>query len=412
MADLQRYLTENGVQIRYNLVTRKREILVDDIVDADDDQASGRQVASTLDWKELDSQHVNSIYCRFCLATGLTTHPNELYTIIESDFYPQYHPLRDYLDRLPAWDGTTDPIDRLASTVHVGGCEQELHNRYFKKWFVGMVAAWCDDAVVNHEILTYIGAQGKYKTTFMTHLLPPSLAEYFAMKTFRGKADKDDRLSLTELALVDLDDMDSLNPVEVSQLNALVTDPAVNLRPVYARYAVRRHHIASFCATGNNPRFLTDLTGNRRWLPFRIVSIDSPYEHPFDYESIYAQAYALYRSGFAYWLNDEENTEIAQHNRQFEELTAEEELIHTYLRVPGESETGEFVTTTRIIELIGHSIRTPLDKRKVGRAMGRLGFEQRHTRKANGWNVVFLTGDEIKQQQRLDALRSSTSPQV
>ncbi len=395
VADIQQFFTDNNVCIRYNVVTRKREILIDDNADGDEN------------WRELESKHVNSLYCRLCLTTGLTSHPNELYNIIESDFYPEYHPLRDYVSGLPEWDGR-DYIDELASMVHVEGCTQEMHNRYFKKWMVAMVAAWCDDRVVNHEILAYIGAQGKYKTTFMTHLLPPVLADYFAMKNFRGKADKDDRLALTELALVDLDDMDSLKPTEVEQLKALVTDPAMNLRPVYERYAVRRKHIASFCATGNNPRFLTDLSGNRRWLPFRIASIDSPFTHHYPYEGIYAQAYHLWQTGFRYWLDEADEAELALHHRQFEELTIEEELIYTYLRVPGENETGEFLTTTRIIELIGHSIRTPLDKRKVGRAMARMGFEQRHTRKANGWNVVILTGDEIKQQQRLDALKSDT----
>ena len=395
VADTQQFFTHNNACMRYNVVTRKREIQVN----VNDDENVNEN------WKDLESQHVNSLYCRLCLATGLTSNPNDLYNVIESDFYPEYHPLRDYLDGLPEWDGR-DYIDELASMVHVEGCTQEMHNRYFKMWMVAMVAAWCDDRAVNHEILAYIGAQGKYKTTFMTHLLPPVLADYFAMKTFRGKADKDDRLALTELALVDLDDMDSLKPAEVEQLKALVTDPEVNLRPVYERYAVRRKHIASFCATGNNPRFLTDLTGNRRWLPFRIAGIDSPFAHEYPYGGIYAQAYHLWRTGFRYWLDEADDAELALHHRQFEELTIEEELIYTYLRVPGENETGEFLTTTRIIELIGHSIHAPLDKRKVGRAMARMGFEQRHTRKANGWNVIILTGDEIKQQQRLDALKS------
>ncbi|MBQ3239220.1 MAG: hypothetical protein IJA98_09205 [Bacteroidaceae bacterium] len=412
VADIQRFLTDSDVCIRYNVVTRKREILIDVDDNVNVNQPSGGQSLSsstltlTLNWKELESKHVNSLYCRLCLTTGLTSHPNELYNVIESDFYPEYHPLRDYLGGLPEWDGH-DYIDELASMVHVEGCTQEMHNRYFKMWMVAMVAAWCDDRAVNHEILAYIGAQGKYKTTFMTHLLPPVLADYFAMKNFRGKADKDDRLALTELALVDLDDMDSLKPTEVEQLKALVTDPAVNLRPVYERYAVRRKHIASFCATGNNPRFLTDLSGNRRWLPFRIAGIDSPFTHDYPYEGIYAQAYHLWQTGFRYWLDEADDAELALHHRQFEELTIEEELIYTYLRVPGENETGEFLTTTRIIELIGHSIRTPLDKRKVGRAMARMGFTGKKTMKANGWNVIVLTGDDIKNRQRLDALNSS-----
>lgn len=355
---------------------------------------------------ELTDDHVNSLYCRFCLSTGLTTRPKEFNTIIESDFYPTYNPLHEYLEHLPAWDGVTDHIDRLASMVHVTGCTQEMHNRFFKKWIVAMVAAWMDESVTNHEILTYIGPQGRYKTTFMTRLLPPVLGEYFATKTFKGRMDKDDRLALTELALIDLEELDVMNASEVNQLKALVTDPSVNLRPVYARYTVRRAHIASFCGTGNNPRFLTDLTGHRRWLPFMIEAIDSPYDHPFDYEGIYAQAYALYRNGFRYWFDDEENAELERHNRQFEEPCIEEELIRTYLRKPYGEERGEFLTATRIIELVGGAVRVTLSPKRIAIAMQRLGYEQRRVLNTHGWNVVILTGDQIKEQQRMDAHRS------
>ena len=411
VADIQRFLTESGVRVRYNVITRKREM-----APLLSPQGGKTPTAMTEllplggGWAgavELTDDHVNSLYCRFCLSTGLTTRPKEFNTIIESDFYPTYNPLHEYLEHLPAWDGVTDHIDRLASMVHVTGCTQEMHNRFFKKWMVAMVAAWMDETVTNHEILTYIGPQGRYKTTFMTRLLPPVLGEYFATKTFKGRMDKDDRLALTELALIDLEELDVMNASEVNQLKALVTDPSVNLRPVYARYTVRRAHIASFCGTGNNPRFLTDLTGHRRWLPFMIEAIDSPYEHPFYYEGIYAQAYALYREGFRYWFTDEENAELEQHNRQFEEPCIEEELIRTYLRKPYGEETGEFLTATRIIELVGTSVRVSLSPKRIAMAMLRLGYEQRRVMNTRGWNVAILTGDQIKEQQRMDAHRSS-----
>ena len=451
VADIQRFLTESGVRVRYNVITRKREVetpsnlpLYGEALQTSLQNNScehpegalhrggrreGTSVATTRDlslqrslaceyqrtegvcwgeasFTELTDDHVNSLYCRFCLSTGLTTRPKEFNTIIESDFYPTYNPLHEYLENLPAWDGVTDHIDRLASMVHVTGCTQEMHNRFFKKWIVAMVAAWMDETVTNHEILTYIGPQGRYKTTFMTRLLPPVLGEYFATKTFKGRMDKDDRLALTELALIDLEELDVMNASEVNQLKALVTDPSVNLRPVYARYTVRRAHIASFCGTGNNPRFLTDLTGHRRWLPFMIEAIDSPYDHPFDYEGIYAQAYALYRNGFRYWFDDEENAELERHNRQFEEPCIEEELIRTYLRKPYGEERGEFLTATRIIELVGGAVRVTLSPKRIAIAMQRLGYEQRRVLNTRGWNVVILTGDQIKEQQRMDAHRS------
>ncbi|MBQ3239139.1 MAG: hypothetical protein IJA98_08795, partial [Bacteroidaceae bacterium] len=166
VADIQRFLTESGVRVRYNVITRKREVET-----PSNSPSMGRTQASLYEknapvtpsiegggqgggsaFTELTDDHVNSLYCRFCLSTGLTTRPKEFNTIIESDFYPTYNPLHEYLEHLPAWDGVTDHIDRLASMVHVTGCTQDMHNRFFKKWIVAMVAAWMDESVTNHEI--------------------------------------------------------------------------------------------------------------------------------------------------------------------------------------------------------------------------------------------------------------------
>ena len=354
---------------------------------------------------ELTDQHVNSLYCRFCLDTGRQAKISDFYIIIESDFYPEYHPLREYLESLPAWNGI-DYIDQVASMVHVAGCTQEMHNRFFKQWLVAMVAAWLEPDKTNHEILTYIGPQGIYKSTFVRHLLPTELSGYFSTKNFAGRMSKDDRLELTEMALISLEELDSLQSAELNQLKAITTDPMVNERAAFARYKERRAHIASFCGTGNNPRFLTDLTDNRRWLPFLVRDIDSPWTHPMPYDGMYSQAYTLYRTGFRYWFDADDNAELQRHNRQFEEPCMEEELIATYLRVPYGDEVGEFLTATRIIELIGGAVKRPLSAKKVALCMNRLGFEARRIRNVRGWNVVILTGNDIKEHQRLNAHRS------
>ena len=408
--DIQDWLRGNDIRIRHNVITRKREMapLLS--------PQGGKTPTSMTEllplgggWEgatELTDQHVNSLYCRFCLDTGRQAKISDFYIIIESDFYPEYHPLKEYLESLPAWNGI-DYIDQVASMVHVTGCTQEMHNRFFKQWLVAMVAAWLEPDKTNHEILTYIGPQGIYKSTFVRHLLPPQLSGYFSTKNFAGRMSKDDRLELTEMALISLEELDSLQSAELNQLKAITTDPTVNERAAFARYKERRAHIASFCGTGNNPRFLTDLTDNRRWLPFLVRDIDSPWTHPMPYDGMYSQAYALYRTGFRYWFDADDNAELQRHNRQFEEPCMEEELIATYLRVPYGDEVGEFLTATRIIELIGGAVKRPLSAKKVALCMNRLGFEQRRTKYSRGWNVIILTGNDIKEEQRLNAHRSA-----
>ena len=101
----------------------------------------------------------------------------------------------------------------------------------------------------------------------------------------------------------------------------------VNERAAYGHFKESRPHIASFCGTSNNVTFLNDLSGNRRWLPFEVDSIDSPFDYPIDYAGVYAQGYALWKSGFHYWFEQEEIDAVNLHNRYFEVPCLERELV-------------------------------------------------------------------------------------
>ena len=390
--DIRDYLTSHEVKTRYNVITRKYEIYNED----------------TDTWCEKTDRMENTLYCRITEEIGKRILKSDLHQLLGSEFSPEFNPFADYLTTLPPIpdDDDTDYIDLVASMVHVATDDDAKHRRWFKKWFVAMIACWLDPEVTNHVILAYIGRQGIYKSTFMRRLLPPVLSSYFAVRNYASRMDKDDRLMLTEKGLVALEEIDSLTPRELNQLKAIVTAETIDERDAYSANRESRVHIASFCATGNNRRFLTDLTGNRRWLPFFVTDIDSPYTHAIPHDRLYAQAYALYREGFRYWFEADEVAELDAHNANFEEPCMEEELILTYLRRPIGEETGEFLTATRIIELIGMYVHSRLSAKKIALSMNRLGYEQRRTHAARGWLVITLTGDDIKAAQRINAHQS------
>ena len=65
----------------------------------------------------------------------------DLHSVIESDFVPEYHPFREYLEHLPPWrEGDADHIMGLSLSVNVRGDadEQMLFYEYLKKWLVAM----------------------------------------------------------------------------------------------------------------------------------------------------------------------------------------------------------------------------------------------------------------------------------
>ena len=306
--------------------------------------------------------------------------------------------------------GEKDYIRELAQTVRVKGGEQEqmLWHLYLKKWLVGMVASWISDDVVNNVILVLIGEQGAYKTTWLNYLLPPPLKQYFYTKTNANRMSKDDILTLAQYALVCCEELDTMRPAELNQLKAAVTMPSIDERAAYAHYHEHRKHIASFCGTGNSTQFLSDPTGNRRWLPFEVESIVSPRDHPFHYEGIYAQALALFKNGFQYWFTKEEIQELNHHNRQFETPHLERELVSLYFRVPLESENGMFMTSARAIQIIGTGISQKLNPTKVGLAFNELGFQRVRYHGIRGYLVIQRTAEEMQAYQKSIILNDDT----
>ena len=395
------------MKFRMNMLTHQIETQL--IADAYTD----RPEASACHWQRLTDHIENSLWCAM-QHHGMAVNLNELHTLLGSDFVKEYHPLKEYLDGLPPWDGETDYIGRLAAMVHVkesphSPLQQDKSRErndlsetpvrfadILKRWMVSMIAAALDETVVNQVILTLIGRQGSYKTSFMQHILPPVLSEYYTTKSNSSRMTKDDLFTMTENLVINLEEIDTMPPSELNQLKAMVTQRYVDERRAYGRNKVHLPHVASFVATGNNLQFLTDDTGNRRWLPFEVEDIDSPWEADIPYEGIYSQTYALYQDvNFRYWFTDKEIQQLRGHVQQFEVPRPEYELILTYYRKPVGLERGVYTTSSQIIGRFGNtSLRLSLQK--VGRAMRELGFRQVKASNANYWVAVERTTEEVQ----------------
>ena len=399
--DIKTFLS-NHIYLRHNVITGRIECRVPakDLFEPGIDPFETKQVDK---WQPISDRIVNSLWT--AMSRDKPVRAQDIFRVIESDFVPDYHPFRYYLEHLPNWDGETDHILGMSLSVRVKGDveEQMLFASYLKKWLVGMVAAWIDPNVVNNVILVLIGEQGSYKTTWFNYLLPPELKDYFYTKTNANRMGRDDLLTLAQYALVCCEELDTMKPAELNQLKAAVTMPSIDERAAYAHFHEHRQHIASFCGTGNNVQFLSDETGNRRWLPFEIERITSPREMPFDYQGIYSQAYALYQEGFQYWFSREEIQQLSQHNATFETPRTAHELICRYLRKPREGEPGEFLCATDILQLVGSNPVLKLTTNKIGRAMTDLGFERMRTGSERGYIVVQYSAEEIKARQRMKA---------
>lgn len=435
---------DGRVRLRYNVITSRVECLLTG--ENTNNSLSGLNTNLTNDtnnslgvntnptcpqWQPISDRIVNTLWSQ--MSSVMRVNIQDVYRVIESDYVPAFNPFVEYLESLPEWhEGDHDYIADLAATVKIKreqehiespeaaslkgtsqeGTSQEADFSLFtfpfslKKWLVGMVAGWISEDVVNNVILVFIGEQGAYKTTWFNYLLPPQLKQYFYTKTNANRMTRDDLLTLAQYGLVCCEELDTMRPAELNQLKAAVTMPSIDERAAYAHFHEHRKHIASFCGTGNNVSFLSDPTGNRRWLPFEVESIVSPRDHPFCYEGIYSQALALYKSGFTFWFTKEEIQEQNRHNRKFETPRLEHELVDLYFRRPLEHENSMFMTSSRVLQIIGSGITQKLSATRIGMAFSELGFQRVRYHGIRGYLVMQRTAEEIMAYQKSMAMHA------
>ncbi|MBR5854414.1 MAG: hypothetical protein IKY87_01880 [Paludibacteraceae bacterium] len=407
-----KYITENYLdynRLRHDVVSDKLQIRLLG------DEAKGKRQEY---WKELSKHDINSIVCHCAREYDANITSREVMTALQSDLIPDVHPLREYVNALPRYTpDQPDWIDLVAQQVTVKPLGDEakgdkargerLWRRCFKKWFVAMVASWMNDEVVNHQVLVLIGKQGIYKTTWLEHLIPPHLRAYACKLANSADLNKDERLRIAEFGLISLDEIDSMNNRELNQLKSVITATDVNERAAYAYTKERRVRLASFCASGNRRDFLTDITGNRRWLPFEVESIQNPFFTTLPYEQMYAQAWALANDPtFCYWFDLDEIEVLEEHNQHFRDESNEEQLLPILFDVPAEGK-GEFMTTAQISEhLVTYgNIKKPMALSRLGMVLGTAGYKATKRKIGNtqtrGWIVYQRDTDEISALRRI-----------
>ena len=428
-------------------------------------------------WRNLTDKDINTMVCNCVEETQVNISVTEMWTALKSDRVPSVHPIREWLNALPPYTpDQPDWIDWLAQQVHVrsgapdrpSGCrsaqvpvdgrsaapvdnamlfstasttsdlqqcdpqcsasetiysEQRerseanaLWRTCFKKWFVAMVASWMHDEVVNHTALVLVGRQGIFKTTWLERLIPPALRAYSSKMPLNGQISKDDRLRLCENAMLNIDELDAICGREMNIVKSLLTSTDVNERAAYGRLKERRMRLASFCASTNNREFLTDITGNRRWLPFEVENIQNPFHITLPYERIYAQAKALIEGGtYMYWFDLEDIEQLEKHNEDFRAQENEEQLLPILFDIPAEGK-GEFMTTAEISDkLVTYGgIKKPMSIRQLGMLLAKRGFQKKQVylsgSNVRGWIVYKRQTDEIELLKKIDSHSATSQP--
>ena len=341
-----------------------------------------RMNANGYGFSPLDQAARNTMAIQ-ALKAGVDSWDKDLARYIDSNLIPRYEPMLDYITHLPAWNGKHDYVGEMARRVKT---DNPYWEEDFHKWMLSMVAQWLgkDRQYGNAIVPLLIGPQGSGKTTFCSRLLPGYLHTYFNDR-ISMKNDNDIFLAMSGYALINIDEFDAMSKSQQPLLKYLISKHDVKFRPPYGKTMQERQRFASFIATTNNLRPLTDPTGSRRFICVYADEIDN-YGH-INYDQLYAQLYTELKQKRRYWFNDEENQRLIEQNADFQQVYDYQGMIKIVYLPPEETDgEAEYLSVHTVMQRIAQSfpnfiIGKNTDK-EVGRKLAQMGYERKH--KMNG----------------------------
>ena len=212
----------------------------------------------------------------------------------------RYNPVKNYLQNL-AWDGN-DWIQTLAAFTndahppiqYADGKTESMFYVWLKRWLIGAIAKVFD--YEQNPMLVLDGPQNLGKSTF-ARWIGSGLPNLF----FEGAIHPDDKDYSRYLATSWIWEVAELGSTmrrqDVEALKNFLTIREATFRKPYGKHPVTKPALSSFIGTINNETgFLTDTTGNRRYLSVKLINLDWNYQN-IDINQLWAQAYALWNAG-------------------------------------------------------------------------------------------------------------------
>lgn len=247
------------------------------------------------------------------------------------------HVVRDYISKL-VWDGVPR-IERLL--VDYFGTADTIYERtIIKKSLVAAVARIFKPGTKFDNMIILAGKQGIGKSTFLKKLGKSWFSD--SIGKFEGKEAYE---QLRGVWIIEVPELTGFNRTEMSDIKQFLSKQEDIYREAYARRTSTFKRQCVFFGTTNDNEFLRDKTGNRRFWPVN-VGLKVPIKNIFtdldtEVDQIWAEAYELYKSGEALYLNNEVSKIAIERQEEHLESNPKEGLIREFISrkvIPGFNE--------------------------------------------------------------------------
>ena len=303
--NLDAVLHEQSITVRYNQISKQCEILVPGLSCVLDETSN---TALTL-----VTDHA--------LRAGMTAHRiPELVDALASQRV--YCPVQTYINSRP-WDG----VSRFDQVFQQIQCKRpEFAKQLFRKWLIQAVAAAFEPTgIANAGVIVLTGRQGLGKTLLFKDLTSGVAGTFLEGQTL-DPANKDSVMTAVSHWVVELGELDAtFKKADLSQLKAFITKTKDTLRRPYARKDSAFARRTVFAGTVNDPEFLHDPTGNRRFWPIEVDAITR--DVSIDYQQFWAEVKSWYDAGEKWYLSQSELETLNSYSNYFVVMSPEVEAL-------------------------------------------------------------------------------------
>lgn len=315
----------------------------------------------------------------------------------------RFHPVREWLERLPPWDGQPR-LPHLLPTVF--GTEDNDYTRHIgQSLLVSSVARVMQPGCKVDEMVVLEGGQGLGKSTCVAELFG---FEWY-LETSEPPSTKDFYVTMQGHTVVEIGEMQSFSKADINQVKMAITRRDDKYRAPYERHGESHPRQCIFIGTTNADTYLRDPTGARRFLPVLVSKADVEYIRQWRGE-LWAEALHLYLTNFQWWDYPQELAREEQDARYVEDPW--EEIIINYL--DGHAPQMHYpdglwgpINEITIMKLLRHALQIEVAKmnkgeqQRVGEILRRLGWFKSKQKRVSG------TPDRVRPYLRPQAKRSA-----
>ena len=241
-----------------------------------------------------------------------------------------YHPIIDYFNNLPEWDG----IRRVDSLLidYLGAVDNAYVRAVTRKTLCAAVARIYHPGIKFDSILVFNGPQGIGKSTFIFKLGGDWYSDSLSLTDMNDKTAAE---KLQGYWLMEIGELAGMKKADVDRVKAFISRQDDKYRASYGRRVISHPRQCVFFGTTNTENgYLRDITGNRRF--WNVKTPGGKERHPWELTNeevrqIWAEALVLYRAGEKLFLDAD--LEVMARDEQSEALEYDdrEGLVQEYL---------------------------------------------------------------------------------